>query len=182
MTSPLRSWALTAMVLGAAFSRLIPHPPSFTPVLATALFGGALFASVRAAVGVPLLAMLLSDVALAMLVYGWGIFASVPAMYLGTVLTVFLGRLLQGRIKAWRVGGMAALAALAYFALTNFSVWLRGHLYPPTFDGLVACYVAAIPFLKNLLLGNLVFAGVLFGGFAWAEHRLPALRAPVREA
>ena len=181
MKAPFRSRALAILVFGAALSRLVPHPPSFTPVLAMAMFGGAYFARLRAAIGVPLAAMVLSDIALAVFVYDWGIFATVPAMYLGTILTVFMGRSLHGRIAAWRVGGTAVLAGLAYFALTNFSVWLRGQLYPPTTEGLIACYTAALPFLKNLLLGNLVFSAVLFGVFSWAEHRLPVLRAPARE-
>jgi hypothetical protein len=38
---------LTGMILAAALSRLIPHPPNFSPVAALALFGGAAIASKR---------------------------------------------------------------------------------------------------------------------------------------
>ena len=53
------------MIVAAALSRLLPHPPNFSPVEAMALFGGAYFASRAWAVAVPLLAMLLSDLVMA---------------------------------------------------------------------------------------------------------------------
>lgn len=40
---------LMGMILAAAASRLIPHPPDFAPIGAMALFGGACFAHRRAA-------------------------------------------------------------------------------------------------------------------------------------
>ena len=55
-------------------------------------------------------------------------------------------------------------------------MWLLSDLYPRTMEGLVACYVAAIPFFRNTLVGDLLYAGALFGGFALAERRFPALR------
>lgn len=39
MNTP-RLLTLTAMVLAAAASRLVPHPPNFAPIGAMALFGG----------------------------------------------------------------------------------------------------------------------------------------------
>ena len=56
--------ALSGLIVLAALSRLLPHPPNFSPVEAIALFGGAYFASRQWALVVPLLAMLLSDLAL----------------------------------------------------------------------------------------------------------------------
>jgi hypothetical protein len=41
---------------------------------------------------------------------------------------------------------------------------------------LVTCYVAAIPFFQNTLLGDAVFATALFGGLAVAERGFPVLR------
>ena len=45
-----------------------------------------------------------------------------------------------------------------------------------TLGGLWLCYIAALPYLLNMILGNLVFCAVLFGGFALAERRFPTLR------
>ena len=55
---------LTGLIVLAALSRVLPHPPNFSPVEAMALFGGAYFARRGLAVLIPLLAMLISDVAL----------------------------------------------------------------------------------------------------------------------
>ena len=46
-----------------------------------------------------------------------------------------------------------------------------------SFDGLIACYIAAIPFFQNSLLGTLVYAALLFGGFELVRRRMPGLRA-----
>src|SRR5690606_11388371 len=55
---------LSLMIVAAALTRLLPHPPNFSPVEAVALFGGAYFASRAWAIAVPLIAMFLSDLAL----------------------------------------------------------------------------------------------------------------------
>ena len=48
------------LILILAFSRLIPHPPNFTPILSIALFCGVCFRS-KYIFLVPLFAMLISD-------------------------------------------------------------------------------------------------------------------------
>jgi hypothetical protein len=73
--------------------------------------------------------------------------------------------------------GLASVgAALLFYLVTNFGVWTRGVLYPLTWEGLVTCYVAAIPFLRNAILGNAFYAIALFGGFSLAQHRFAGLR------
>ena len=59
-SSPLAAGPLLliGLILLAALSRLIPHPPNVSPVEAVALFGGAYFGSRRIALWVPLVAML----------------------------------------------------------------------------------------------------------------------------
>lgn len=55
-------------------------------------------------------------------------------------------------------------------------------MYPKTWDGLAACYIAAIPFFHNTLLGDAVYTTVLFGSLALVEKGLPALREPALTA
>jgi hypothetical protein len=74
------------------------------------------------------------------------------------------------------IGGAAMASSVLFFLLTNFGMWLFSGFYPLTSAGLIACYVAAIPFFQNTLAGDLVFTGLLFGGFAIAERLLPAIR------
>ena len=64
-------------------------------------------------------------------------------------LIVLLGWAVLARITFVRVGAAAVASSVLFFLLTNFSVWLGSSVYPQTFAGLAACYVAAIPFFQN---------------------------------
>lgn len=166
-----RVLALAGIVLAAALMRLVPHPWNMTPVAAMALFGGAAFADRRLAFLLPLAAMALSDLALA-LVYGTGWFhATLPFVYGAIALTVLLGRLLADRRGVARVATATLGASLLFFLLTNFGTWATQDLYPATPAGLLACYVAALPFFANTLVGNAFYATLLFGGLAFVERR-----------
>lgn len=175
----LRFVTLVGITLGAAASRLLPHPPNFTPLFAMALFGGAYFGSRIVAFAVPLAAMFLSDLALGLLLYGTAIFPSMPFVYASFVLTVLLGCWVQRRqCSPVAIAGAALASSFLFFVVSNFGVWLQWHLYPKTLEGLVACYIAALPFYRNTLAGNAVFTLVLFGGFALAQRYVAALREP----
>jgi hypothetical protein len=50
-------------------------------------------------------------------------------------------------------------------------------MYPQTPAGLMAAYVAGIPFFRWTVLGTLVYSALLFGGFALLRRQLPVLRA-----
>jgi hypothetical protein len=171
-----RFQALVSITLAAAVMRLLPHPYNFTPIAGMALFGGAHFRDQRVAFAVPLIAMFASDLVLAATVYGFSTLQYMPAVYFAFGLTVLLGRLLGPRCSALLVGSASVGAALLFYLITNFGVWARGALYPLTWEGLVTCYVAAIPFLRNAILGNAFYAIVFFGGFALAQRRFAVLR------
>jgi hypothetical protein len=64
--------------------------------------------------------------------------------------------------------------SLIFFVATNFAVWAFSGMYPLTWQGLVQCYTAALPFLDKTVLGDLFWTAVLFGG-AWLVQRVPAL-------
>jgi len=170
---------LVGMVLFAAVARLLPHPPNFTPIAAMALFGGVYFADRRAAFLVPFAAMYLSDLFLGFFLYDFGWFhGTMPFVYGSFALTVMIGLWLRQHRTAWRMAGAVLASAILFFVVTNFGVWALGSLYPTTLDGLVAAYVAAIPFFHNTLLGTAVYTTVLFAGLALAEQRFPILRGP----
>lgn len=160
--------ALTLLVLIAAASRLVPHPPNFAPVAAIALFGGATFSDKRAALVVPLIAMALSDVVL-----GFSILT--PFVYASFLLITCLGFVLRARTSVVRIAGASVAGAILFYIVTNFGVWLVGDLYSKTFAGLATCYVAAIPFFWNTLLSDLFYAALLFGMWFLAERRWPVL-------
>lgn len=172
---PVRRLVLLAFVFAAALSRLVPHPPNFTPLGAMALFGGAYFGSRWAAFILPVLALLISDVALELLSPGRGFHSGMPVVYGCFLATSGLGLSLRGRVRAGRVANRSLLAAWLFFLVTNFAVWAGGGLYSMSPSGLLACYVAALPFLGNTLAGHAVYGVLLFGGFSLLERRVSAL-------
>ena len=171
---------LAALIFIAALTRVIPHPPNFSPIEAVALFGGAYFAKRHWALLVPLLAMFASDLVLGLLNGGiyWSYFASAGYLlvYACIALSTLLGFGLRGKVGAGRVLAYSLAGSVLFFVVTNFGAWLSDPSYPKTAAGLVACYVAGIPFFQWTVLGTLFYSALLFGGFELMRSRVPALR------
>jgi hypothetical protein len=174
-------WTILALIVGAAATRLAPHWWNLTAVGAVCLFGGAYFQRTWLAFLVPLAALAISDVVLQTFVYpdhGPNYFK-----YVCFAATVPLGFALRGRTNLLPVASATLAATALFFLLSNFGVWFFGdgsleRMYPLTPAGLLACYIAAIPFSLNMLYGNLLFTGLLFGGMeVFVKHRL-ASREP----
>lgn len=149
-------------------ARLLPHPPGFLPVAASALFAGRVLRIPALALAVPVGAMALSGLGLAG--DDWRVSAVVYAAIALPALAGMLSRRWRGALPV--VGAMVS-CSLIFFAASNFAVWAFSGMYPHTWQGLAACYVAALPFLDKTVLGDLVWTGVLFGG-AWLVQHRPA--------
>lgn len=171
-----RLMVLTITVLAATMARLVPHPPNMTPIAAMALFGGAFLPNRRLAYAPPLAAMLLSDIVLALTLYGKAMLASQPIVYACLLGTAAMGKLIRNRRSVLNVGAVTLASSLMFFGVTNLAVWAAGSLYPRTLAGLIMCYTAAIPFFRNSLIGDMAYAATLFGGFALLENVVISLR------
>ena len=88
---------IASTILIAAASRLFPHIPNFTPIAAMALFGGVYFSDKRLAIVLPLIAMILSDIAI-QLIYGWGFHDTIIYVYVAFILTSFIGIMLRTKV------------------------------------------------------------------------------------
>ena len=168
---------LTLMVFGAAAMRLLPHPPNFTPMIPLALFGGAYYSSRRAAFLVPLMAMAISDLGLTIM-NGYAFVSPMRLIVYGLFAFMTLWGLSMKNRVTWKGAiGSTVGGSVLFFVVTNFAVWFGGDgiVYPMNFDGIVACYIAAIPFFRNMLAGSLLYGGVLFGGFELARRRFRSL-------
>ena len=181
----MRGFLLFVLILAAALSRLVPHPPNFSPIEAMALFGGAYFMHRTWAVLAPLIAMLVSDFLLGLTMGGiyleYFVSAHFLTIYACIALCAVLGFTLRERVGSLRVLGCAIAGSLLFFLLTNYAVWLTATdiaTSPACGRSLGACYLAAVPFLKWTLLGTLFYAALLFGGYELLQRRLPSLRAP----
>lgn len=88
---------------------------------------------------------------------------------------LWFGGLLSGRPSALKLAGGALTASVTFFMVSNFGVWTLGTMYPMTLDGLMACYVAAVPFFRNTVASDLIFTGVFFGlGYVLEARKLAA--------
>lgn len=178
----LRFLTLVGMIVLVALSRLLPHPPNFTPVESMALFGGAYLLDRRLALLIPLAAMFVSDIALSLMHGGLYLdhLASLPylAVYTCILLCSLMGFGLRGKVNGVRVLGYSLAGSIVFFAITNFATWLSADAIPghtACAQGLVPCYVAAIPFFQWTVLGTLFYSALLFGSYAVLRRRYPAL-------
>ena len=160
--------ALALIVLAAAL-RLAPHPWNFTPVGAMALFSGAVVRDRRLASIFPLVALFAGDVFI-------GFHKFIPIVYASFLVNVAIGLWLRDRRSIARIGLATLFGAIQFFIVTNFAVWQFLGSYPRTAAGLVACYIAGLPFFGNTLAGDALYAALLFGSFALAERFSPALQ------
>lgn len=154
--------ALSFIILGVIL-RLIPHAPNFTPIAAVALFGGVYF-SRKIALVLPLAVMIISDIFIGfyepkLMFFVYGSF----------LLSVILGFWLKKHKKWHAIAGMAILSSILFFGITNFAVWAFTPWYAKTLSGIIQCYIMALPFFRNTLLGDLFYASVFFGAYELAE-------------
>jgi hypothetical protein len=197
----MRSLVIVGLIMLATLSRLVPHGPNFAPICAIAFFGGMRFHNRWAAFLVPLVAMLLSDLALHVgtnlqvfdgwMAKGTGVYPDMIFVYLGVALASLLGVLLQKRDRPAAIVGGILGSSLVFFLITNLGFWLLVNSYPDapgwtrpehTLAGLLQCFRDAIPFYKMSLLGDVVYGAALFGGFAVLERFVPALQVRAAQA
>ena len=162
--------ALVAFLIALdVVARLLPHAPGFLPVAASGLFAARTLRIPPLAIAVPVLGMILSDIALPG--EDWRVqavgFAAIAIPAVAGIAT-----------RRWS-GFLPTLAVLvgssfAFWLLSNGAVWAFQGMYPMTAAGLTECYVLALPFLEKTMMGDLFWNAVLFGG-AWLVMRTPAV-------
>ena len=179
----IRNWVLFFMMIAAVATRFIylgeqSIMSNFTPIGAIALFGGTYYTNRYKAYLVPLLILFVSDIFITHSYTGeWSLFYGGFAwVYICFAAMVFIGSL----IKKVNVGSvlLASLAGVAlHWLVTDIEPWLAGTLYSKGIEGYFQSLIAAIPFERNLLFGNLVFGAILYGGFELAKSKFTFLKA-----
>src|SRR5215471_21766563 len=145
-------------------ARLAPHAPNVTPIAASALFAGMVLRSRALALAVPLAAMLVSDLVVG--AYDWRVMSVV---YAALALPALLGT--WGRARSAVLLPLVLSSSLFFFATTNFAVWASSGMYAHDLHGLIHCYIAALPFLQNTVIGDMFWATLLFGSW-WSAKFL----------
>lgn len=178
----LRNWVLVFIIIAAAATRFIflgeqTFLSNFTPIGAIALFGGTYFTDKYKAYLVPLLTLFISDIFVTYTYTGqWTLFYSgFFWVYASFAFMVFIGSQIK-KVNAGSVLLGALASVLVHWLFTDIQPWLAGTLYSKGIVGYFESLTAAIPFERNLLLGNLVYGAILYGGFEFAQARFAVLK------
>lgn len=175
----IRNVVLILLIVAATAMRLVSYEyqnvlSNFTPVGAIALFGGVYFTDKWKAYLVVLTTMFASDIIINQLYNQPFLNAYSLGMYVCFALMVFIGTFIK---KASFVNiFLGSLAGVVVHWLIMDLPFFYGTLYPHTFAGYGESLIAAIPFEKNMVLGDALFCTLLFGGFELAKSKYRVLR------
>jgi hypothetical protein len=188
------------LIIAPASLRMWSFEWNVVPIGALALFCGAHFRNRTLAFAIPLLAMLLGDVLLAVqtqnsqlylfhtlmpLIYG----CYVVSVAMGFVLRTYWDRMDEGLgdrqsgragdgarrysglwTRVVPIASLTIAGSILFFVVTNFGCWWLYNMYPKSWPGLFQCYVAGIPFFRGTLFGDLIGSAILFGGEQLLRH------------
>ena len=154
----------TLIVALATAIHLLPHPFGVSPVGALALYGGA-HGNRRVSWLVPTLPLLVAAI-----VFGFYVLTVMAFVFAGFMLSALVGKaLLKDQRGGARYPVAVVCAAIVFFLVSNFSIWLVG-MYPPTAAGLLSCYLNGLPYLGIAIIADSIYCAVFFG----LHHQLTA--------
>ena len=153
------------LIFFGILSRFAPHPPNLTAINAITLFSLFFMRSWKLSLLVASVTMLITDLIL-------GFHNTMLFVYLSIGSLVLMGHMLKIEKSIYRTATCLALAPFLFYIISNFGIWLTGSLYPKTMAGLELCYISAIPFLKNQMLGDWTYGICLFGIFILTKIKL----------
>lgn len=177
-TTNTRTTVLILMIIVSVAMRIVTLEfqwlSNFTPIGAVALFGGTYFNDKWKAYAVVLASIFLSNIPINYFYFHKIMLFSVSDlwMYGCFALIIFAGTLIK-KLTVYNVVLVAILPVLIHWLVMDLP-WITG--YPTTLTGYGASLVAAIPFEKNMLFGDLLFGAILFGGFELAKNKYTVLQ------
>ncbi len=141
------------LILILSFSRLIPHPSNFTPILAVGVFSGFYFRNFLLGVLIVIFSMFLGDLYL-------GFHETMFFTYISLTIAVALGLLIK-RLKFTEILFSGLASSACFFLVTNFGAWMVLDIYEKNLAGLLKSYVFAIPFFHNTLISTFLYLVLL---------------------
>ena len=135
------------ILIALTASRIIPHPPNFTSLIALSFYVPALFG--RKYIFSVILAFFITDLII-------GIHSNLIFTYGSVFLIGFLANYFNKSFTNRIIG--VVLGSLIFYIVSNFGVWLTSGLYPKTIDGIIYCYFLALPFFNNTVISTLIYS------------------------
>src|SRR5271170_6986623 len=147
-------------VILAVSVRFMPHPWMFTPVVGSLLFFGA--RGSRRQLWIPFVLLAASDVVLTKWVYSYPLSWDLFVTFAWYAAVLWLGTRLGAKTKWLPVVGAALASSVSFYLVSNLAVWASTDMYPKNLSGVAECYVAALPFFRHALAGDLIFTVAMF--------------------
>lgn len=166
----IRGLVLAGIILLAALSRIIPHPMNFTPIVAISLFSAAYFKDTFQKFGIPFSIIIFSDV-LIQAISGYGFHSGTLIVYGSFALIILVSGFLLKKVSILNVLASSALGSILFFLITNFALFYPKSpvsnpslgVYSHDFAGIISSYSAALPFFRNMFVGDLIYTSLMFG-------------------
>ena len=136
-------------LLAFSASRLIPHPPNFTSVIALSFYIPAAFG--LRFIPIVIISLLFTDLIIGL--HSTLLFTHGSVVLIGLISRYFNKSLL------FRIFGTLT-GAVIFYLVTNFGVWINGS-YSYDLNGLVTCYALALPFFGNTILSSLIYSSII---------------------
>lgn len=154
----------------------------FSPVIAIALFAGFILRKKDTSFILPLLALFISDAVIHLLYktgnfdYA-GFYGGQWKNYLLILSATLIGWVLNGKRYEGIFAG-AFIAPTVYFLASNYLVWqgTTETVYAKSFNGLLTCYEAALPFYKNSMAAMLVFLPLILVAYNYMTRNKAELK------
>lgn len=202
---PSRFLVVFLLIVAPACLRMLSFEWNVVPIGALALFCGAHFRNRTLAFAIPLISMFLGDILLAVQTHNSQLYlfhTLMPFVYGCYVLSVAMGiglrsywdRLDEGigrrqadsktgttrkysgfRSRVVPIASLTVTGSILFFVVTNFGCWWLFNTYPKSWQGLLQCYVVAIPYFRGTLGGDLIGSAILFGGDQLLRHNAMAV-------
>ena len=135
--------------LALAVSRFVPHPPNFTSLIALSFYVPVIFG--RQFIPAVILSFAITDLVIG---YHFGTFYTWGSVLLIGLISNYFRKSLIKRLSGALVG------AIIFFIVTNFGVWVSG-MYEYSLNGIISCYVAAIPFFAYSAISTILFSFII---------------------
>jgi len=139
------------LVVLAVLSRLLPHPPNFTPMISIALLSGAFISNRMLSFILPLTIVLISDMFL-------GMYSGMMFVYLGYVVSTYIGYKMREQSNV-KIINASLLSGILFWTISNLGVYLLSNNHDVA--SFILCYTMAIPFLPALLVSSVIYSVVL---------------------
>lgn len=151
--------------ISIAATRLIPHPPNFTSLIALSFY-------IPAIIGYRYIPSLIICFAVTDFILG---FHSLLLFTWGSVIIIGIISKYFSLNLTSRIFG-TLLGAVLFFIITNFGVWLLGS-YGYSYSGLITCYILAIPFFINTIISTVLYSFIIEVIFSIYKNSLKKIKS-----